>query len=78
MRSVEEPDDLSLLDTLAIEVDEVKRPKMIVVIRCGAAQQHIAGRLRMPDGQDVMFVSNPDNAPQGGSIVSARPDDTSD
>ena len=51
---------------------------MIAVIQCAGGKRPGAGHLRTCDGQKVMFVANPDRAPEGESHVYARPDDISD
>ena len=51
---------------------------MKVVIQCAATKHHHAGHLRCRDGRKVMFVADPDGAPESASCVYARPDDISD
>ena len=48
---------------------------MIVVILCAAKKDPNAGRLRTPNGRNVLFVARPDVAPVRSDIVYARPDD---
>ena len=51
---------------------------MIVVIQCASGKKPDAGHLRRPNGQEVMFVADPEIAPADESYSYARPDDVSD
>lgn len=51
---------------------------MIVVISCAGRKKPEAGYFRRGDGKRVMFVGNPELAPEGSGFVCARPDDPSD
>jgi len=51
---------------------------MKIVIQCAATKQPQAGRMRMRDGRDVMFIADPTAAPAEPDVVYARPDDASD
>ncbi len=48
---------------------------MIVVIQCAAGKQRVAGALRTPEGNSVLFVADPGNAPPQRKVSHARPDD---
>ena len=48
---------------------------MIIVIQCAATKKPGAGYLISPDGKPVIFVTNPDEAPNNTSCLYARPDD---
>jgi len=50
---------------------------MIVVIQCAASKRMDAGQLRTQDGKSILFVANPELAPDVGTIAYARPDDES-
>lgn len=47
---------------------------MIVVIQCAARKRTQAGHLRTLDGKKVMFVADPDTAPNREGIAYAHPD----
>ncbi len=49
-----------------------------IVIQCAASKTPRAGHLRTRDGQRVVFVARPDEAPPEPGVVYARPDDISD
>ena len=51
---------------------------MIVVIQCAARKNPEAGYLRTRDGRKVLFVADPDLAPNNPDCAYARPDDVSD
>lgn len=51
---------------------------MIIVIQCAARKNPEAGHLRTRDGQEVLFVADPDLAPNNPDCTYARPDDVSD
>ncbi len=51
---------------------------MIVVIQCAARKREDAGCLRTRDGRPVIFVGDPEYAPQQQECLYARPDDLSD
>ncbi len=51
---------------------------MIVVIQCAAKKQPDAGYLRTSKGKPVLFVADPDIAPQTDQYFYAGPDDISD
>lgn len=51
---------------------------MIVVIQCASGKNPDAGHLRRTNGQEVMFVADPEIAPADESYAYARPDDVSD
>jgi hypothetical protein len=48
---------------------------MIIVIQCAAKKQPDAGRLVIPGGKPIIFVAEPETAPQNRDCVYARPDD---
>ncbi len=48
---------------------------MIIVIQCAAMKQPDAGRLVLSGGKPVVFVAEPETAPQNSGCVYARPDD---
>lgn len=47
-----------------------------VVIQCAARKQPYAGHLTTEDDKPVLFVANPQTAPQRPSVLYRRPDDT--
>lgn len=49
---------------------------MIVVIQCASRKRANAGHLVSKEGRKVMFVADPDRAPESESIVYQRPDDS--
>ena len=51
---------------------------MILVIQCAARKNPEAGYLQERDGEEVVFVADPDAAPGGVSHAYARPDGVSD
>ncbi|MDE0147755.1 MAG: hypothetical protein OXM58_05240 [Rhodospirillaceae bacterium] len=51
---------------------------MIVVIQCAASKKPGAGHLRRRDGRRVLFVADPDGAPEVSGCFYARPDDMAD
>ncbi len=51
---------------------------MIVIIQCAATKKPNTGHLRQRDGKKVLFVANPDSAPNSTAHVYARPDDIAD
>lgn len=51
---------------------------MIAVILCAARKKPDAGHLLRRNGQRVMFVARPDQAPPGSTHAYARPDDVAD
>lgn len=51
---------------------------MILVIQCAAGKKSGAGHLCMEDGRKVMFVADPDLAPNNPDCTYARPDGVSD
>lgn len=51
---------------------------MIIVIQCAARKSPEAGHLRTRDGQEVLFVADPDVAPESSACAHARPDDVFD
>ena len=51
---------------------------MKIVIQCAATKQPGAGRMRMSDGRDVLFIADPAAAPARPEVAYARPDDASD
>ena len=51
---------------------------MIVIIQCAATKKPGAGYLQRRDGQEVIFVADPENAPADTQYSYARPDDTAD
>lgn len=51
---------------------------MIAVIQCAATKRPEAGSFYAPNGRRVMFVAQPDQAPENDGVLYARPDDFSD
>lgn len=51
---------------------------MIVVIQCASSKRPDAGRLRTTSNKPVLFVAQPDAAPEHSEVAYARPDDMSD
>lgn len=51
---------------------------MIVVIQCAAKKKPNAGHLHWRDGRNVLFVADPDSAPDNAARAYARPDDIAD
>src|SRR5262249_27152234 len=47
-----------------------------IVIQCAGRKAQRAGKIRTPDGREVMFVADPLRAPQHPDVHYARPDDT--
>ena len=52
--------------------------RMIVVMQCAKTKRAEAGRMRLADGQPVVFVAQPEFAPERPGFVYARPDDFAD
>jgi hypothetical protein len=48
---------------------------MIVVIQCAASKDRDAGYFAAPDGRSIIFVADPELAPEDSSYIYARPDD---
>lgn len=51
---------------------------MKIVIQCAATKREDAGYMRCGDGRKILFVADPDSAPESASCVYARPDDVGD
>ena len=51
---------------------------MIVVIQCAGGKNPNAGRFKTEDGRPILFVADPDKAPDGKGVVYKRPDDPAD
>lgn len=71
---------LSVLEELvARQIGKIKShanaKNMIVVIQCAAGKNQAAGHMLAENGQRVMFVANPQNAPLDRSTIYKRPDD---
>ena len=60
------------------EVWRVMNNSPIIVIQCAAGKQRRAGCLRLRSGGEVLFVSDPDKAAQGGPFAYAHPDGLAD
>ena len=50
----------------------------IIVIQCAGRKRSSAGCLRLRIGRKVLFVANPDKAPQDGPYAYVHPDDPAD
>ena len=48
---------------------------MIVVIQCAGGKNPCAGRFKTEDGRPILFVADPNKAPEGKGVVYERPDD---
>lgn len=53
----------------------IRNTDMLIVIQCAARKRKNAGHLVSKEGRKVMFVADPDRAPESESIVYRRPDD---
>ena len=51
---------------------------MIVVIQCAGGKNPRAGRFKTEDGRPILFVADPNKAPDDKGVVYKRPDDPAD